>query len=259
MLWFLKAGEGYTEFKRRRNEQEEATLKNKKTLIESRVRPGDVQYYIPSPNFNGWKKDYIFTTRDYGTGYYWDGMDSARESLGIWAPWLTEPLPAGNSEPVNCVLDQTPVEHELGDDQIQQSTKKKKKKDKSTSFTNTPVADTSNPLEQVFSAILRRNVATMSTPIGAGGVTVPEHERTAALAAARWATAQDPSSRKTYYYHTVTRETRWDYPISVRKSTSTGKNEERPLPSGWSIAKDNSGKDYYYHLNGKTTWDRPWV
>jgi len=47
----LEVGEGYTEFKRRGRDQEEAALKKKRIKIESRIRPEDFQYYIPSTNF----------------------------------------------------------------------------------------------------------------------------------------------------------------------------------------------------------------
>jgi len=96
----LEVGEGYTEFKRRGRDQEEAALKKKRIKIESRIRPDNVQYYIPSTNFIGWKKDYVFTTREnYGTGYYWDGTDSARESFCVSNPGSNEPSASSCAQP----------------------------------------------------------------------------------------------------------------------------------------------------------------
>lgn len=212
-------------------------MKKKKKMIESRIRPDDVPYFIPTPIFKGWKKDYVFTTRDsYGTGYYWDGMDSARESLGLPVHWLVEP-PEGDDN--NEAHD---VSH-------------KRKKKRSINTTN-EVSTSNNPLEQVMNAIARVNNLTTinSTTIVPGGNEQPNYtdgSNNSLAMSSGWVTAQDPSSGKTYFYHTQTKETRWDCPIA-----SAGKTVEA-LPSGWSIARDKSGKEYYYHMNGQTTWDRP--
>jgi hypothetical protein len=208
-------------------------------MIESRIRPDDVQYFIPSSTFKGWKKDYVFTTREnYGTGYYWDGMDSARESLGLPVHWLHEP-PEGDDR--NEVRDTTHLK------------KKKRKIDVATS----ELIENNNPLEQVSNAIARvrsLNTVSLVTVEELGKNTRPNNGSCDGLggSAPGWVAAQDLSTGRTYFYHTETRETRWDCPIS--RSEISG---EEGLPPGWSVAKDKDGKEYYYHSNGQTSWDRP--
>lgn len=71
-------GSGYTVFKRK-NTQETAAERKRRKRIQERSRPDDKLYFIKSDTFVGWKEDYIFTTRDGSTGYYWDGMDSLKQ------------------------------------------------------------------------------------------------------------------------------------------------------------------------------------
>lgn len=204
-------------------------------MIESRIRPDDVQYFIPSSTFKGWKKDYVFTTRDnYGTGYYWDGMDSARESLGLPVHWLHEPPEGDNSNAASA------------------SGHIEKKKKRKIDVTASERIDNNNPLEQVSNAIARvRSLNTVSS------VTVEDRGKNSGTKVdddlgAGWVSAHDISTGRTYFYHTETRETSWDYPIA--RSEKSG---EEGLPPGWHMARDKDGKEYFYHSNGQTTWDRP--
>eukprot|EP01083_Nonionella_stella_P114274 337691_1 len=70
-----------------------------------------------------------------------------------------------------------------------------------------------------------------------------------------WVSVQDPSSGKTYYANTKTRETSWDVP--------PGFQQQRPSNTGaaskWKKAHDpNSNKDYWFHVDTKeTTWTMP--
>ena len=61
---------------------EEAAERKRKARIEARIRPDDKEYLIPSKTFEGWKFDYVFTTKNGTTGYYWDGMDSIKKENG---------------------------------------------------------------------------------------------------------------------------------------------------------------------------------
>jgi len=48
-----------------------------------RVRPEGATYFIKAETFDGWKEDYVFTTKKgRGTGYFWDGMDSVKKLGG---------------------------------------------------------------------------------------------------------------------------------------------------------------------------------
>lgn len=73
----MPMGSGYTVFKRK-NTQEDAAERKRRKRITERKRPDDKVYFMKSDTFAGWKEDYIFTTRNGNTGYYWDGMDSVK-------------------------------------------------------------------------------------------------------------------------------------------------------------------------------------
>eukprot|EP01083_Nonionella_stella_P165092 548348_1 len=68
-----------------------------------------------------------------------------------------------------------------------------------------------------------------------------------------WVAVQDPSSGKTYYANTKTRETSWDVPPGFQPPSNTG------AASKWKKAHDpNSNKDYWFHVDTKeTTWTMP--
>lgn len=226
--------QGYTVFKRK-NEAEEAAARKKRKQIENRIRPDDKKYFIPAETFEGSKFDYVFTTRDRGTGYYWDGMDSVKKLNGTGD--FPEDTEAKESE----------------DNAVGKEEKPKKKKKKKRQKAPVIVDDPNNPMEQVAEAIRRRNEA-LNAPPGAL-LDLPSG----------WEVAADPSSKKTYYYCRATGERQWEKPTApptcTGSATAAGVNTTDtvvPLPEGWSVAKDAStGKEYFYHTNGETKWERP--
>ena len=255
----FEVGEGYTEFKRRGRDPEEAALKKKRIKIESRIRPDNVQYYIPSTNFIGWKKDYVFTTREnYGTGYYWDGTDSARESFCVSNPGSNEPSASSCAQPSipNNYWDK--ISHIADRGAVCDSKNNNRNKEAKRSITTeVEVAASYNPLEQVSNAISRAAKAVMDIPattMPSGDKATQDELTDCSLAAAGWVRALDPLSGKTYFYHRTTKETSWEVPLS------SSRNTERNFPAGWSAATDQkSGLEYYFHESGETTWVRPSV
>jgi hypothetical protein len=210
-------GEGYTTF-RRKNTAEEAASRKKRKQIENRIRPDEKKYYIAATAFEGWKFDYVFTTRDRGTGYYWDGHDSIKKLNG-------EELPEATEASSEVVMEQD------------EKPKRKKKKEKEAAAP-VIVDDPNNPMEQVANAIRRRNEALHAAPLGL---------------AAGWEVAVDPSCGKTYYFCRTTGERQWDRPTAASSTAAA-----LSLPPGWSVAKDAStGKEYFYHTSGETKWERP--
>ena len=213
-------GAGYTTFKRK-HDAEEAAEKKRRKQIEKKVRPEKKPYFQASETFCGWRFDYVFTTRDRGTGYYWDGTDSIKKLNGF------EDFPEPSSEPSD------------GGAQVGESEQgascplKNKKKSKKRATTVVVNHDPNNPLEQVANAIRRRNEAIKQPPAGlANKVNV-------------WETASDPSTGKTYYFNRSTGQQQWDPPAGE-------------LPEGWKSSTDAaSGKVYYFHTDGTTTWVRP--
>lgn len=204
-------------------------------LAKKRVRPEHAMYFIKADTFQGSKKDYIFTTQSsYGTGYYWDGMDSALEAMeGKLSSTFAkeEDNPMNKKNKTNPDTESSTVAQEI--------------------TMSTSLSTRDRAMEQVAAAIARRQQPTMNDE---------------QLAAAGWASALDPSSGKTYYYNIATKETKWEYPLTteiVHTITSTDNvrttTEGSSLPEGWKSAKDASGREYFYHASGKTTWDRPWV
>lgn len=91
----------------------------------------------------------------------------------------------------------------------------------------------------------------------------------------KWKCAHDPSSKRFYYYHTVTREVTWERPpgfIEWKVARDINKRHyfynvitketTWDMPSNfqlWREVKDkNSGKNYYYNvLTKETSWEKP--
>lgn len=223
-------GSGYTTFKRK-NTAEEAQERKRRKNIEKKIRPNDKAYFVASSSFNGWRFDYVFTTRDRGTGYYWDGTDSIKKLNGK----LDMPEPAGGDPP------------EENDDNVQVAPRKKKKskhgeeqKEKETAKDVQSLKSICAPLDQIAEAIQRRNERMQRPP---RGLVIND---TSSLPSG-WEAATDPTSGKTYYFNRATGKQQWDPPEAEAK-----------LPEGWKSAKDSrNGKTYYYHTNGQTSWEVP--
>lgn len=221
---------GYTNFQHKNNDTAEQVARKKhEKQVRKRVRPEEEPYYIkPSAagindadtcTFQGHRFDYIFTTKDKRTGYYWDGMDSVKR------------LDQGDEEGTGTPAD-TNVHGKKQESTAETSTAKPKKKKRKKVVI---IEDPNNPMEQVAAAIQRRQLAATGATSGGGN--------------SAWETALDPTSGKTYYFCRATGERKWEKP----------EPETLPLPLGWQSAKDpNTGKEYFYHAaTGDTRWERP--
>jgi hypothetical protein len=255
------------------------TIKKKeRELIMSRKRPDDVEYFIKSPTFKGWKFDYVFTTRDtYGTGYYWDGMDSIKKLNGEELSSSTRQSPTVSSTK-RRTNDGHDDDHDNdsnaargtqnSDDEHKQD-KKKSKKDNSLSSKKSKtkkkgpdiISDPNNPLEQVHAMLQQRQLQLYQQ--------YHHHHQVPSLVHPDlpdgWEAAIDPSTSKTYYFHRQSGERRWEHPTTtvatstISQQASTEENNKSDLPDGWEVATDAStGKTYYFHRGqGKTSWEKP--
>lgn len=174
------------------------TEKERRRIREKRLGPNQ-QYFIPAQTFQGWKWDYVFTTRaPRGIGYYFDGTDSLFE------------LEGKRKRPI----DNTTTTKD------KEAPKKKKKKKKNTGVET--VHDPNHPLEQVKALV--RNKQEQSLPEGWETALDASTQRPYYFHRAtgerrwdrpvtnEWNEAKDPTTGKTYYYHRTTGETTWDPP-----------------------------------------------
>ena len=283
-------GEGYTEFKRK-NDHEEAAARKKRKMILDRTRPDDAIYFIEAETFEGSKFDYVFTTRDRGTGYYWDGMDSLKKELG-----QTTGDDGNNNDVGEAVADES---DETKDVSVK---KKKKKKSKQIKDAMVPESDPFNPMEQVAAAIARRNQALLQAPLAAADGDSTRASDAAALGAstqsfnmpseslepntiaAGWESAKDPTTGKIYFFNRNTNERSWTKPIQLKETSHSLSHkandaaalgasvvvpqsslagellEGELLDLGWQSATDVTGKIYYF--NRKTDerrWTKPTI
>jgi YHS domain-containing protein len=216
-------GSGYTTFKKKDGAEEAAERKRIKQ-IEARIRPDDNDFFKASTTFQGWKFNYIFTTRpDRGTGYFWDGMDAIKELRG------------------ELKVDRKPAKsEETTGDESAKPKKKKRKKNQGPTI----ISDPNNPMEQVLALIQKRKQGLtgnidQSLPVG-------------------WEKAQDPASGKQYYFCRATGERSWTKPDKAQSNSQS--NESEGLPEGWNSATDAAtGKVYYFNKNGETKWTKPSV
>mmetsp|Transcript_16200 Transcript_16200/g.30632 ORF Transcript_16200/g.30632 Transcript_16200/m.30632 type:complete len:286 (-) Transcript_16200:2028-2885(-) len=199
-------GSGYTLFKRK-NTQEDASERKRRKRILERKRPDDQLYFIKSDTFVGWKEDYVFTTRDGNTGYYWDGMDSLKR--------INVDEDAGIDVNNKKHLDKP------------SSSKKKKSKDKITKFSQKEM-DSSRKYQQLpegwSSATDPRtgktyyyNFALNKTMWDVPKTDDNENETKTSVDADRllpqgWEMAKDPSTGMTYFYNRVLNKTSWEHP-----------------------------------------------
>jgi hypothetical protein len=183
---------GYTLF-RDKTEAENAAKRKLAKSIEARLRPSEVEYYIAATTFAGWKFDYIFTTRDNRTGYFWDGTDSVKKLNG---DLVEEPPTQANVDADTLTGQQTKA----------QKISKKKRKKEGPAIINDP----NNPLEQV-AALMQRKHEAEALPPG-------------------WEVANG-STLKPYYFNRTTGERTWEKPLlsvlpldwSVATDSLTGK------------------------------------
>jgi hypothetical protein len=221
-------GSGYTVFKRK-SDAEEAAAKKKRKLIEQRIRPDDKAYFIPSKTWQGSKFDYVFSTRNNSTGYYWDGMDSLK-MLRDTGKVPGEPSPENDNE--------KPVAEVAADISSEPRTMKKKKKK---SIKGPVIVEGNSPLDIVANAIRRRDEALQRPPPSVTGL--PDG----------WEKAIDASTARIYYFCRATGARQWEVPSQPADVVDS----EVP-PAGWKVARDpSSGKEYYYNDKGETRWERP--
>jgi hypothetical protein len=230
---------GYTNFQHKNSETAEEVARNKhEKQVRKRVRPEEEPYYIKPADsddgvtFQGHKFDYIFTTKDKKTGYYWDGMDSVKK-LDQGDSHADTSIHIKNKQE-NASSNRAPTETATETNSAPK--KKKRKKAKQAVI----IDDPNNPMEQVAAAIQRRQLAATSATSGGGGG-----------GDVAWETALDPTSGKTYYFCRATGERKWEKPQPEALAL--------PLPLGWQSAKDpNTGKEYFYHAaTAETRWERP--
>ena len=190
---------GYVHFKKKHEEEKPVAV------TDLRTRPDDAPYFLPSETFVGSKFDYVFTTREGKTGYYWDGWDSVKRQQ-----------PGAKPEPSEKPTEKPTTEPES------EPTKKKKKKKKQKLQGPVIVNDPNNPLEQVAAALQRQQ---QQLPLGwqsaqASGKTYYYNATTGERSwefpkpklPSGWSAANDPSTGKEYYYNATTKETRWERP-----------------------------------------------
>jgi len=265
---------GYTTFKRK-HDQGEIEEKKRRKLIEDRIRPEKAKYFIAASTFEGWKEDYIFTTRDRGTGYYWDGMDSVKklkgEDIGHNVASLINDDGTDGGAVSKTATDEAKVKKKKS---------KKDKKKKTSESLQSIESDEYNPMEQVLNAMRRRNEI-INRPPGSNKISqetnfalvgaMPSSQFRNAndnhddmetlapqLAMFNWEVAKDPNTGKLYYFSRKTGERQWDNPLDKLKKSHIVEPTAEDLPLGWRSAQDSVGRIYYYHReSGKTSWERP--
>mmetsp|Transcript_781 Transcript_781/g.1263 ORF Transcript_781/g.1263 Transcript_781/m.1263 type:complete len:298 (+) Transcript_781:108-1001(+) len=206
-------GSGYTVFKRK-NTMDEAVEKKRRKMIQDRKRPEDQTYFIKAENFQGWKEDYIFTTRDSQTGYYWDGMDSIKKLNGADLDDSTKQ----NDDITN---------HEGSVEAKTNSSKKKKKKAKDHKHKKKDEAvgaesdlpkgwqmamDPATGKTYYYNVELNKTL--WEKPIDESGSIKSENKgsETVPVLPSGWETAKDPSSGKEYFYNRSLNKTSWERP-----------------------------------------------
>uniref|UniRef100_A0A7S1Z6Q3 WW domain-containing protein n=1 Tax=Ditylum brightwellii TaxID=49249 RepID=A0A7S1Z6Q3_9STRA len=258
-------GEGYKHFQNKTETPEEVAARKEAERIKQRIRPDNQRYYIAAETFGGWKCDYVFTTRDRGTGYYWDGMDTYKEKVlgqDISAAQNTEKTEPG--------------------EKTEKLKKKKQKRTKKQKAAPAVLDDPMHPMEQVAAAIQRRKQA-LSQPPFSSSLSLRQHTLSSTSSVISglaetttdsslpkgWEKAADPSSQRVYYFNRSTGERKWEYPCQASESqanstdsTPNGQNSQdvnNTLPKVWKETVDAAtGKKYFYNSEtGQTSWKIP--
>jgi WW domain len=235
----------YTHFGTQKGSADGLTKKERKR-IESRRIGEDQEYFIPSSSqnktFEGWKFDYIFTTKDsHGTGYYFDGMDSLKTLRGETLPAVDESATKAVEESQSANASKKTKSKVLissgeNDDRV---SKKKRKRGAVMTIVDLP----NHPLEQVAAVLSARQAAEQQQALPAG-----------------WEVAVSSLDQKEFYFNRTTGERTWTKPaISAPTGTSATTTTTTTTTTTWQRAQDvASGKDYYYNpTTGETTWERP--
>jgi WW domain len=233
----------YTHFGTQKGSADGLTKKERKRIESGRIGE-DQEYFIPSSSgsktFEGWKFDYVFTTKDsHGTGYYFDGMDSLKKLRGEALPVVSvesATKTAAKSQSADTFKrtrskDLTPSGE--SDDRV---SKKKRKRNAVVTIVDLP----NHPLEQVAAVLSARHA---------------DQQQQAQLPAG-WEVAVSSLDQKEYYFNRTTGERTWTKPsFAVAPTTTAATTTTTP----WHQARDPvSGKDYYYNsTTGETVWERP--
>jgi WW domain len=232
---------GYTYFK----SGSSAALTQEQKRVRDRIRPEEAEYYIAASTFEGFKFDHVFTTRDRGTGYYWDGMDSWKRLQKSLAGMQNDDIEATGAVGItdSDAIAGTKHTRDDNDDTNDDNNKldtgnelAKKKSRKKGLAPVTIVSDANNPVEQVHKAQQRQQQIQASLPPG-------------------WQAALDSSQQKYYYFNRSTGERTWEHP-QASKQGATAPND---LPEEWQAVTDAaSQKVYYYNTTTRETrWTKP--
>jgi WW domain len=228
----------YTHFSKSKTSNDGSEISSKeRKRIERRIIGDDQDYFIPSPTFEGWKFDYVFTTKaSHGTGYYFDGMDSIKKLNGqlemnnIPAPLKSSHDNDDSKKRANNLDEGVPTEPKQS-----HKTKKKKSNTPAVTIVNNP----NHPLEQVAAILSQRTASsTLQLPNG-------------------WESARTADGKE-YYYNRTTGERTWEKPSSIESSLPNSSSNET-VPSSWNATADPvTGKTYYFNLQtGETSWEPP--
>jgi hypothetical protein len=233
-----------------------------------------VKYFlkVESGTFEGYKFDYVFTTRDNGTGYYWDGLDSSRQLQGNGDDNETRTHADGTAE--STVTD-------TNDETIPNNTTKKPKKKKKKKKTPATTAAALIPIEDmspannlamesaVMNAMKRRNEYLVKhshqqhpqlssqpqhthTPL-ALGTTKSNADKALAERAILMGETTIATAAKTSSIHQFKPDT------CTGTATGTTLLQQELAKQGWEMAKDQSTQKPYYFCRGtgERTWECP--
>lgn len=190
-------GCGYSVFKRKHDLSEIESKKRKKLIIE-RKRPENVSYFLPSATFVGWKEDYVYTTRDSGTGYYWDGADSVKKLLKF----------ESNNE---CSTEFDSKYGEAGGQSKDGNVKVKKKIKHKIQESKEHLSSLPDGWEQATDA--SGNIYFFNRSLNKSVWEKPTENYKQTKLADGWKEGTDPRTGRTYYYNHSANKTSWEKPV----------------------------------------------